>query len=163
MPNTLTRPEYPLTQLLQQEVVLAEQMLEALQAESLALGTHSAEQLEAATQHKLEAMQAMEKAGKQREQLLAAWGKHTPQADPAALLQHQTLKPHWEKLMSLAEQCQQLNRVNANVVTRSYQQSCHALGILQGLTGTEKTRSAETYDHYGQTAHAQRSRAITRA
>ena len=145
-----------LQQALQLEISYAEQMLSALNDESDALGTHEPEKLEAATQIKHHKMQLLEQAGKERDKVLASTNSQPPFTETPPL------NSLWTKLMKLAEQCQQLNRVNGCVIERGYQQSRHALDILHGLDGTANTltKKLDGYNQNGQTTYSSRSRSI---
>jgi len=146
-----------LEQALQLEISCAKQMLIALKGESEALGTREPEQLEAATQIKHQKMQQMDQAGKERGRILAMSANNQP-----PFTDNQPLNTLWEKLMELAKQCQQLNRVNGSTIERGYQQSRHALDILHGLDGTANTltKKLDGYNQNGQTTYANRSRPI---
>lgn len=157
-----------LAQALQFEISCTEQMLQALQAENDALGSHEPEKLEAATQVKHEKILQMQQAGQRREAVLQALPAEiniqtllsrpgTPASEPG-----RTLKTLWLKLMSLAEQCQQMNRVNGSIIERGYQQSRHALNILQGMIvpGGTDTNSSDGYNRSGHTVYSSRSRTI---
>lgn len=145
-----------LNQALQLEISCAEQMLTVLNDESEALGTHEPEKLEAATQIKHQKMQLLEQAGKERDKMLTSTNSQPPFTDEPPL------NSLWIRLMKLAEQCQQLNRVNGCIIERGYQQSRHALDILHGLDGTTNTltKKLDGYNQNGQTTYSSRSRSI---
>lgn len=146
-----------LEQALQREISCARQMLTALQDESTALGAREPEKLETATQIKHQKMQQLEQAGKERDKILA-----TSANMQAPFTDNQPLNTLWTKLMELAGQCQQLNRVNGSTIERSYQHSRHALDILHGLDGTANTltKKLDGYNQNGQTTYSSRSRSI---
>lgn len=146
-----------LQQALQLEISCAEQMLIALEDESEALGTREPEKLEAATQIKHQKMQQMDQAGKERDRILSTSTNNQP-----PFTDNQPLNTLWTNLMELAEQCQQLNRVNGSIIERGYQQSRHALDILHGLDGTANTltKKLDGYNQNGQTTYSNRSRPI---
>ncbi len=173
MANSLNdKQNQALTQVLLNEVSCTEHMLKALETEAEALGTHEPEKLELASKAKQETMLRLEAAGKQREHLIQAFavmqeGKPAFYAsdadnnDPA-----KPLNILWNKLITLAEKCQQLNRVNGSVIERGYQNSRHALDILQGLSAPGNPMAGainSAYDGYnqnGQTTYSNRSRPI---
>ena len=132
-------------------------MLAALTDESEALGTREPEKLETATQIKHQKMQQLEQAGKERDRVLATSASSQP-----PFTDNQALNVLWTELMQLAEQCQQLNRVNGSIIERGYQQSRHALDILHGLDGTANTltNNLDGYNQNGQTTYSKRSRSI---
>jgi len=146
-----------LHQALQLEISCARQMLAALTDESEALGTREPEKLETATQIKHQKMQQLEQAGKERDRVLATSASSQP-----PFTDNQALNVLWTELMQLAEQCQQLNRVNGSIIERGYQQSRHALDILHGLDGTANTltNNLDGYNQNGQTTYSKRSRSI---
>jgi len=146
-----------LHQALQLEISCARQMLVALTDESEALGTREPEKLETATQIKHQKMQQLEQAGKERDRVLATSASSQP-----PFTDNQALNVLWTELMQLAEQCQQLNRVNGSIIERGYQQSRHALEIFHGLDGTANTltNNLDGYNQNGQTTYSKRSRSI---
>ena len=146
-----------LHQALQLEISCARQMLAALTDESEALGTREPEKLETATQIKHQKMQQLEQAGKERDRVLATSASSQP-----PFTDNQALNVLWTELMQLAQQCQQLNRVNGSIIERGYQQSRHALDILHGLDGTTNTltNNLDGYNQNGQTTYSKRSRSI---
>jgi len=166
-----------LTQYLHQEIDATEEMLQALQVEADALSQHRADRLDQAVQIKQEKTLLLAQAGKKREQLMEQLsgdekerqrlsGKPvtTPKRDP--FKQDRVLHVLWGKLLTLAEQCQQQNRINGALVEHCYQQSRYALDILQGLAAgtsqhsTPNSRQSEGYNHFGQTTYLRHSRTI---
>jgi len=169
-----------LMQYLSREIDATSDMLQALKVEADALTQHRADKLDQAVQIKQEKLQLLDQAGKKREQLLnqlftdrikteltLAIGSEAEEID--LFKQNKSLSVMWCKLLTLAQQCQQQNRINGVLVERSYQQSRHALDIIQGLateaglyTAAVSTKPEE-YNHFGQTTSAERSRSIAQA
>lgn len=166
---------HQLTQHLHQEIDATEEMLQALQVEADALSQHRADRLDQAVQIKQEKTLLLAQAGQKREQLMKQLhgDEKEKQTDVQATTaeknpfkQDKVLRVLWHKLLTLAEQCQQQNRINGALVESCYQQSRYALGILQGLTAetgqhTEPdSRQSEGYNHFGQTTYLKHSRTI---
>ncbi len=159
-----------ITQALQHEIRCAEQMLQALQTETTALGEHTPAPLEAVLQTKLDKMQQLELASRQRESLLKALLKPNQSATTlnyAAVFEHNgTLQPLWQSLMQLAQRCQQLNYINGSLVERGHQQSRHAMNILQGATNytdadiNTTINHSDGYNHTGQTTWSNSSHSL---
>lgn len=168
---------HQLTQHLHREIDATEEMLQALQVEADALSQHRADRLDQAVQIKQEKALLLAQAGQKREQLMKQLHGDekekqtqtdvqatTAEKDP--FKQDRVLHVLWHRLLTLAEQCQQQNRINGALVEHCYQQSRYALDILQGLateTGQHTppdSRQSEGYNHFGQTTYLKHSRTI---
>lgn len=156
-----------LLQALQQEVNCATDMLEALKAEADALGDHNPDSLDKAVSGKVEKMKLLEQASQHRQALLQGFNLpkdiHFNEGD--LYQSNDAMHALWQQLLHVAEQCQQLNRINGALVERSFQQSRHALEILQGLVpdnppaGATPSRS-DGYNQCGQTTYSKHSRTL---
>jgi len=169
-----------LMQYLSREIDATSDMLQALKVEADALTQHRADKLDQAVQIKQEKLQLLDQAGKKREQLVKqlftdkvktelTLASRAEAEDIDLFKQDKSLNIMWNRLLTLAQQCQQQNHINGVLVERSYQQSRHALDILQGLateaglyTATDSSKPEE-YNHFGQTTCPQRSRRIAQA
>lgn len=140
--HQMTNQEKQLMLLLQDEIRQTQNLHESLQLESETLVTRDTDALDKVTRAKLEQLRTLELLGKQRDTLLS-----TVDGDP--LNESSQLSALWQQLLSLAAECQKINRINGGIIEVSFRQSQQALDILQG-----KSSKSELYDGSGQTTRS---------
>jgi flagellar biosynthesis protein FlgN len=136
-----------LTQLLKQEVGCARRLVISLDQEYTALTQRDVPMLDTIVPTKRNLIAELELLGQQRERLL------TQRSGPA--ISEKSENPFsdnalqaelWEELKSVAQQCQDKNRINGSIVEIGYRQSMQALDILRGVSA-----DSMLYDKSGRT------------
>ena len=142
-------------QLLQREIDCARKLVHTLDQEYASLMQRDVDRLEAIVSQKRDIVTELESLGQQRDALLTV----TTTADPTIPFNgDKRLSNLWDELKSLAQQCQDKNRVIGGIVEIGYRQSKQALDILHGVTA-----NSELYDRSGRTTKPGASHPIIKA
>lgn len=145
--------------LLQSEIASAHRLMHTLDQEYAALAQRDVDLLDTIVPEKRNIVAELEALGRQRDALLAQLNPSTTTAESANPFSDDTrLSDLWDELKSVAQQCQDKNRINGSIVEIGYRQSRQALDILHGVSS-----SSELYDKSGRTTKPGASHPIIRA
>ena len=155
MVTLTTGQRQEIEQILQSEIECAQQLLNSLELEHQALTGNQTEILEEIVREKLAFIQQLEAVTRQREKLVTTINGFSiemilPQTKPDPINGNDRLSVLWNKLVGVAELCQQKNRINGRIVESISRQSRNALDILQGVSPATVSVS-ELYDNSGHT------------
>lgn len=140
-----------LSAILHSEIDCSNVLMQFLTQEATALAEHNVAALQLVIQDKQNIILQLERLGQQREAILAA-------SDADLLGESPELSNLWQKLLTVAGQCQQKNRINGSVIELGYRQSKQALDILKG-----GATQSELYNNSGQTTQSSRTSTIAKA
>lgn len=146
---------------LQNEIDAISRLLEYLEQEHTALANSDPDVLNRVVNEKHEAIHRLESISKHREQcMLQQFGYSVGLDADNPFEQNQTLASLWSKLVTLAQQCRDKNRINGAIVEGLSRQSRQALDILHGLLPSNSANTG-TYDHTGHTFNSSEKRSLT--
>lgn len=139
-----------LTQHIDQDLQICNNLLQLLKAERQALDERNFALLEEIIYQKSTALQSLERSADQR----AAWLRDNPTAAPDAALEDQwtalltqsapQLVTRWESLRTLLAECQAANDVNGRLLSRKQATYAQLLKVMRG-----QTESANLYSPKG--------------
>lgn len=156
-----TDQQQRLSSLLAREIDLTLSLKKFLELEYKTLSKSDAAALEKIVTDKQEAISALELAGHQRDAEMSALGvSNTSATEVFGSNPH--LAPLWSRLLSLATECQQQNRINGSVVELGMRHSIRALDILRGSIAADSNVD-EFYDESGQKSSSAEKRSIAQA
>jgi len=151
--------------LLKHEVSQVQNLMHSLEEEYAALAEQHTSTLEEVVRRKQDTIRELEQIGLQRETLLASMNSSTEEqlglASRASDSSNQ-LSVLWNELVSLAEKCQEMNRVNGSIVELVSRQSRQALDILHGISPNVVSRP-ELYDQSGYKTVSAETHSLTKA
>lgn len=154
-----------LVSLLQREVDHVKRLMHSLELEYTALAEPHTTALEEVVRSKQETIHELELIGRQREALLvsnnAATDGQSGNMDDL-ITSNRQLSALWEELVTLAEQCQEKNRINGSIVELVSRQSRHALDILHGIS-PKLSSTPELYDQSGNKTQFAETHSLTKA
>lgn len=129
-----------LTVELQLELKITEAFLDILRKEQDALVGGDIERLEALPRDKAELVMQLAKLAKQRDQRLISKGLSRDRKGMETLLADshdaKAATAEWHELLRLAEEVQQLNQTNGEIISTRLRHNQQTLGVLQSATGT---------------------------
>lgn len=157
----MAHPGPQLAKLMDREIAAAQQLLEALQRETQALGSDP-EALEAEAQRKQVLVGELEQLHQQRCALLAKAGCESSRAGMERFVSRfdlqGRLRGRWQQLLELTERCRDANLSNGAVVEISRLQLRQALAIIHG-----RSPQTVTYDASGESQAAGGTRVLAKA
>lgn len=131
--------------LLQQEQQCAEQLLAVMEKEYALLRDGRIDELPALTALKNEAINTLQSASRQREQLLQGTSLTKIRQSVMTLPNSAAVIAKLDKLNDLAQHCQKLNQLSGRLLRQQQNLSRDALCILQG----QQASSTDTYTQQG--------------
>jgi flagellar biosynthesis/type III secretory pathway chaperone len=132
---------------LQRQIVAGERLIETLRAETEALRSGAAADIEAALAPKQDALGAFTALDTEREQVLAASGWSAERETPAEWIERQdhpdrdTVLARWQRLLAIAEDCGRRNLINGALIQAGLRHSRQLLDLLSGRPPEETTSS----------------------
>lgn len=153
-------------QAFQNEIECAQMLLQTLDLEYAALTDNHTTTLENVVREKQEKVQQLESISIYREKLLTKFqgvsidnkaNKHVYISDQISA--DEQLNSLWNKLVEIAENCREKNRINGSIVEVISKQSRHALDILHGIL-PESSSISELYNNTGQTIKSSDKRSL---
>ncbi len=154
-----------LVSILQLELDHVKRLMLSLEAEYTALAEPHSTTLEEIVHSKQETIHELEQIGQQREALLGSINASAIEDSSNIgnpFMANRQLSILWQELVSLAEQCQQKNRINGSIVELASRQSRHALDILHGISPKLSSRP-ELYDQSGNKTQSAITHSLTKA
>jgi flagella synthesis protein FlgN len=150
-----------LLQLIEDDIFPAQQLLELLQAESLALHGRDMQQLEDILARKQSLIVLLDQHGRRRSELLASLNL-SPDRDGLEALASQShlgpqLRTQIDLLARIMADCQAVNEGNGRSITRQQMTTANQLRILMG------GESPSLYDNRGSTSPLAKPRALSQA
>lgn len=147
---------------LQQEISVLKRLMLSLDLEQAAISEDDIVTLGDIVQTKLSEVNELEMLGQHRDQLVKSMQHHAGDTDDQdSLFRHDPLlSPLWSEFITLAEQCQQKNRINGSVVETASRHSRHALAVLNGVAPAE-ANVCGIYDNSGHADSHIRKRTIS--
>lgn len=145
------------------EIESAELLLHSLEQEYIALTQKHTEALEEIVRDKQEKIQHLESYSTYREKLLSQFQGVTVNSNESNkfydFIADEQLTSLWNKLVELAENCRDKNRINGSIVDVFSKQSRQALEILHGIL-PESSSVSEIYNNAGQTIKSSDKRSL---
>lgn len=136
MAITLTAPATAFRQTLEAEAATIQQFVDLLQLEQVALSTGKIEDLPAFVDKKAELVARLNALATQRNQSLAEQGFAADRAGVeswcAKYPQEKGVVKAWRRILSLANEARELNRLNGELIQIRMQYNAKALEALQG-------------------------------
>ena len=160
--NAGSRSASLLRRLLEKEVAAMESMIRTLEEEARALLSHTAEQLERATKTKNAHFDTLKQLEAEREALFDALQLKGDNRQILLMLERDfddaRLGKLWQQLLSLGQECRELNRLNGMTIELGYHHVSQALQLVSGRPGTP-----ESYDPRGKKHEGGASRLLGQA
>jgi flagellar biosynthesis/type III secretory pathway chaperone len=123
---------------LQRQILAGERLIEAMRAETEALRTGSAADIEAALGPKQDALEAFRSLDTEREQLLASGGWKADRETPEDWISSQdhpirdAALARWRRLLEIAGECGRQNLINGALIQAGLRHSRQLLDLLSG-------------------------------
>ena len=151
-----------LASLINNELEMANTMLELLKREHAALTAENPDSIKTTSQQKLEHMQLMEQNIGQRnrflQELQLSADEQGIEDAVTAAGQNSQLNTNWNKLKQIAKELQKQNEINGGIIAMGQRRVKQALDILSG-----KENLTGTYSQQGETEYSKSNNLHTKA
>jgi len=151
--NADSRPASLLHRLLGKEVAAMERMIRILEEEAHALLSPSAEQLERTTKAKNDHFDTLKRLEAEREALFGTLELEGDNRQIQLMLERDfgddRLGELWQQLLSLGQECRELNRLNGVTIELGYHHVSQALQLVSGRPGAPESYGPRGKKHEG--------------